>query len=116
VISQFQPDWIFVPILDKGIGEGRWTHQRAFELSKLSQARFIATSSIAMCYWNKAIPKSVPTVGLAVGPANLAGSFDDKHLDRAFFEARLASPDHDVVVIQWGHGDWGQTTLSATFS
>lgn len=73
VIREYQPDWIFVPILDSGVDLNRWGHHRAFSLSKLSQARFVIASSTALCsfYRSAQTAEEEPTAdpcALLVGP------------------------------------------------
>jgi hypothetical protein len=48
LIRQFQPDWVFVPVLDSNLRIGRWAHQRAFSLSRESRARFVIAKSLVM--------------------------------------------------------------------
>jgi len=66
ILRQFQPDWVFIPILDHGINTGGWIHQRTFALSDLSQARFLVASTVLpTANDNSTQPRAC---GLAVGP------------------------------------------------
>jgi hypothetical protein len=65
VIGNYQPDWVFVPILDVGITIGRWFHQKILELSNLAPSRFLVSSSLSLA--KKASYKDV-ACGLAFGP------------------------------------------------
>ena len=65
VIGNYQPDWVFVPILDVGITIGRWFHQKILELSNLSPSRFLVSSSLSLA--KKASYNDV-ACGLAFGP------------------------------------------------
>lgn len=107
LIRQFQPDWVFTPVLDPGVAVGRWVHQRTFSLSAVSQARFLVASSIALA---KILdPKNEPACGLAVGP--LASISPDE--GRIYAEAKIvdgSSPGY--VIIRWREGKWKSTTVS----
>lgn len=65
VLREYQPDWVFVPILAPGCTP--WVRKRAFELFEYSQARFAVCSSTSFCH---ATGGDVATAefGLAVGP------------------------------------------------
>lgn len=119
IIDDYQPDWVFVPVLDPGIRAGGWAHSRAFELSGRSQARFIVSSSLTMCHWGLASGDSAPTppFGLAVGPKdptdpdpnNCKG---DMGRAVAFAESAAgASPAHAVLTWRSGTGNWRKTAL-----
>lgn len=70
LIRLYQPDWVFVPILDTGVSAGRWVHQRAYELSASSPARYLVASSTALA--NKLGYKDF-ACGLALGPRDEIG-------------------------------------------
>lgn len=65
LIGRFQPDWIFTPILDSGIGENRWINDRVYEFSGLSQSRYVVSCSMSL-----AVKLGYPSAGcgLAMGP------------------------------------------------
>lgn len=65
VIGNYQPDWVFVPILDVGVTIGRWFHQSILALSNLSPSRFLVSSSLSLA--KKASYTDVGC-GLAFGP------------------------------------------------
>lgn len=65
VIGNYQPDWVFIPILDVGVDTGRWFHQRIIDLSNLAPTRFLVCSSLSLA--DKAGYKDV-ACGLAFGP------------------------------------------------
>lgn len=110
LMTQYEPDWVFTPILDNGVKIGRWMHQRAYDLSKLGQSRFVVSSSTSMRFWGSGPPADMPSVGLAVGPAEPAGT----ETPRAVVEAALALPTDHVVKVTWGHGRWLQTSLEGS--
>lgn len=78
IVRKFQPDWVFVPILDPELKAGGWAHRRALELSSEAHARFVVATSIAL----ERAPTSTgePCCGLAVGPqAEVDGSSGRRH-------------------------------------
>lgn len=104
LIRTYQPDWVFVPILDSGVDIGRWVHQRAFGLSSLSPARFLIVSSTALA--DKRGINDAPC-GMAVGPKDR--SEDDQ--GRVVTVARVAADvEHGYASITWRE-DWGKTSL-----
>lgn len=48
LISCLQPDWVFVPILDRGFAVNSWFINRARSLSKVSKARLVGACSTAL--------------------------------------------------------------------
>jgi hypothetical protein len=112
LIQDFQPDWVFSPILDSEITEGRWAHQRCFALSGTSRARFIAVTSTALPRLDATEP---PIFGLAVGPKDTAHSTSDSGhvIDDGSEEGRCYATASDASrTIQWGSAGWKKTTLS----
>jgi hypothetical protein len=115
VIKAYQPDWVFVPILDTGVGVTRWPQIRANSLSSSSQSRYLIVSSLAMCHWNAtcAVP---PPVGLAVGPATPGpdGSGDLLDAKRVLKTAALPlfGGGPRVVTIRWRDHDWDQVSIA----
>lgn len=108
LVREFQPDWVFVPILDPGIQAGRWVHQRVFELSSNSNARYLVVSSTALAH-----PSASPTVcGIAVGPKS--ASCDGSDAGRLLAEAAV-SPHSKVrcASITWRSGVWSQTQMGS---
>ena len=105
IIKNFQPDWIFVPILDQGASYESWAHQRAFELSAHSQARFLISCSRAL----KPRPMADDLGhGLAIGPKS---SIEPDDLRRA---CKLAKPTTkpSSARISWSKFDWKKTKFS----
>jgi hypothetical protein len=82
VIAAFEPDWVFVPILDGGIADGRWMHRECFNISESVSSRFLVVSSLGLA-------RREAHFGLALGPS--AAGADDK--DRAV----LFVPDTPVA-------------------
>lgn len=110
LLDFFQPDWVFVPILDTGVTPGRWAHQETFANSGLSAARFMIVSSTALA--KLVDPSRSYACALAVGPK--AGSAEDGDDGRAFQEISVApgtTPGYGTL--QWRSGDWQQTVLGA---
>lgn len=102
LIRQYQPDWVFVPILDTGVSAGRWVHQRAYQLSALSPARFLIGSSTShaaqLRYTNYAC-------GMAVGPKDQLGPDAGRVCALAF-----SSGEPGVGTLKW-RGRWGKTDI-----
>ena len=106
LIRHFQPDWVFVPILDPGVVTGRWAHQRTFGLSALSNARFLVASSTALS------DNEDPSCGLAIGPK--AASEADGDDERVFLELKAPIGDLPAFIkIKWRSGGWQRTNLGA---
>lgn len=78
VIGNYQPDWVFIPILDVGVSIGRWFHQRILDLSNSAPSRFLVCSSLSLA--DKASYKDV-ACGLAFGPLCEQKSEKDEELD-----------------------------------
>lgn len=74
VIGNYQPDWVFVPVLDVGVEIGRWFHKRILELSDLSPARFLVSSSLSLA---KRAKYDDVACGLAFGPLDVGDSHCD---------------------------------------
>ncbi|WEK04698.1 MAG: hypothetical protein P0Y65_00105 [Candidatus Devosia phytovorans] len=115
VIKAYQPDWVFVPIMDTGVGPTRWPQIRTNSLSSTSQARYLVVSSLAMCHWN-ATCVSPPPVGLAVGPAvpSPDGNGDLLDAKRVAKSATLPTTGGGprVVTIRWRDHDWDQVSIA----
>lgn len=110
LVREFQPDWVLVPILDIGADVGRWAHQRAFELSSVSQARFLISCSGSMADWTGDTgPKRI---GLAIGPKELSERKEGQ-IDRAIMPVTSTTTNPSIAVVVWGGEDWSQSTLSA---
>ena len=72
IIRTYQPDWVVVPIMDRGVSSGRWMHKTAYDLSELSSARFVVVSSLALAERSKAADYPDTPVALLVGPATVS--------------------------------------------
>lgn len=114
IISHYQPDWIFTPVLDPGVKVGGWAHQRAQALSKLSQARLLVASSLSMSRLGEHAERAEPAIGLAVGP--FAPNPDDGAKSRAVALVQAVSgPSPRSGMLVWDHqsAPWQQTVVGA---
>ena len=109
IIRLFQPDWIFMPILETGVRPTRWAHQRAFGLSEHSFARFMVASSTALAM--KLDPSATAECGMAIGPK--AADKDGGDQGRVF-KAVMAEPGTGYAKLKWRHGDWQESSLVIT--
>lgn len=108
LVRQFQPDWVFIPVLDPGVLPGRWAHARAFNLSDSSNARFMVSSSLALA--DLLVPPVVVSCGMAVGPK--AANVDDGDAGRVFKEVSVepgSSPAFARLI--WRSAGWQQTKV-----
>ncbi|MDW5416844.1 hypothetical protein R6242_09735 [Iodobacter sp. CM08] len=109
LIDRFQPDWVFIPVLDPGVQEGRWGHQRCFELSEASNTRFMIASSTALA--DRLGWKDPVACGLAIGPKAPSADGDQ---GRVCKEAEiLAGTAPGYAKIEWRSDGWKKSTLSA---
>jgi hypothetical protein len=110
LLDFFQPDWVFIPILDAGISAGRWAHQETFAVSGNSNARFMIVSSLALA--KLAYPTEARACALAVGPKTATELDGDK--GRVFQEVNVETASvPGYAKLQWRNGDWKQTVLSS---
>jgi hypothetical protein len=109
LIRTFQPDWIFSPILDPGIREGGWIHQRAFDLSAISNARFLVACSTSLAR-ARAETVTEPACGLAIGPKHSFDGDAGRVFALAYAEGKSA-PRH--AAIRWRSGEWNESTLGS---
>ena len=100
----YQPDWVFVPILDWGAGIKRWAHQRAYELSGVSHARFLIASSLSMV---ERLKKEEQPCGLAIGPKTTTEDDQGRVCEAAYAKA---SP-HGYGMVEWRSG-WGNSAIT----
>lgn len=112
LIRQYQPDWVFVPILDCGASVEKWAHRRSMELSTLSQARFLISSSLSLANLLKMMP--LPPCGLAVGPFNPANSStepaeDESRMVKEAFIDSSSGPAFASLV--WRSSGWKKTSV-----
>jgi hypothetical protein len=106
LIRNFQPDWVFAPILDRGIDTGRWVHQRAFALSALSPARFIVSCSTALA--DRAKVTGEIACGMAVGPKDSFGEDEGRVHALAYLVDNA-----DFATLKWRE-KWRFTLLTST--
>lgn len=107
LMNALQCDWVFVPILDTGVCEGRWTHTATFGLTEDSQTRFLVGSSLSLVrLLNR--PADTPCL-LAVGP-RLPTETEDSA--RAFAKKSLA-PNEQYVSLRWRDADWTVSVLTS---
>ncbi len=114
LIRLYQPDWIFIPVMDYGVAVGRWAHRRTLELSTLSQGRFLISSSLSLAETLKIKP--LPACGLAVGPSNPAPAemgivLDEERMVQEAHTGTSKRPAFASVV--WRSGDWKKTVVTA---
>lgn len=107
LIHRYQPDWVFVPIMDSGIQVGRWAHSKIFDLSAVSNGRFVVASSLSLA----GMTKANLTCGMAIGPKSPSVDHWDEARQCSF--ATLKDLDADAALIQWHHGDWKITELGS---
>ncbi len=109
IVSHFQPDWVFVPILDQGATYNGWAHQRVFELSAHSQSRFLISCSRAL-----KSRKSADELGhgLAVGPKS---ALDPDDISRACNLVKAVSPESPSFgKMNWKKSDWIRSKFTSS--
>jgi hypothetical protein len=107
LLHALQCDWVLVPVLDRGVNVGRWTHQATFGLTEDCQTRFIVGSSLAMAQL-MGEPVTTPCL-LAVGPRR---SLDASEPARALALKALDPVSRDrFVTIQWRDENWQASAL-----
>ncbi|NNB46324.1 hypothetical protein [Pseudomonas chlororaphis] len=105
VIRHYQPDWVFVPILDVGVSVGRWFHQQLLHLVTLSPARFLVVSSLSLADRAK---KNDVACGMAMGPQD-----HDEDNPRAVCFAKIDKSDEvgkGCAIVDWANA-WGETRI-----
>lgn len=70
LIDNYQPDWVFVPLLDFGVDEGRWSHDRCYALSSSSAARYLVSTSLSLA---EKIGEKDLACASAIGPKDSDG-------------------------------------------
>jgi hypothetical protein len=112
IIADYQPDWIITPILDIDINDHHWSMQRSYELSALSQARFMIVNSLSQAYQKKSPLTGDPIFGLAIGPRDPALPAQ-RPREIAQIRARSSSsPLYGEVTWNDGSLDWRQIGVS----
>lgn len=111
VIRQYQPDWVFAPILDAGIQIGRWAHQSVFSMSRFARTRFLVSCNNALIDPAQA---SVSYCGLAVGPRDEIPAGFDHDAGRLYAAVQVQSASPGYAVVRWRSGsvEWKQSTFS----
>ncbi len=108
LIRQYQPDWVFVPILDHGIDPGRW-HQRTIQpLSELSQARFLVSSCMTLA--RRKCPDDPPNIGMLHGPFLPEAGEIERGI--AFVKSQSSDSPH-FVAFRWDEIKWQLSSSGA---
>ncbi len=108
LVRQFQPDWVFMPILDAGVRPTRWAHQQAFALSEHSFARLMVASSTTLaCKINPAV---IAECGMAIGPkASDMDGVDGGRQFKAVASISGSTPGYAKLI--WRDGVWETTCM-----
>ncbi|MBX3477314.1 MAG: hypothetical protein KF910_06885 [Brevundimonas sp.] len=113
-VRLYQPDWVLVPVLDSGTDFGRWTHQRAYDLSVESNARYVVASSLALS--DQAEIQGYPDLPVAVlvGPRGPTPDPDRTYAARAVGIIKCHISEPMCGRLSWGDGSeaWTQTNLA----
>lgn len=80
VIQTYQPDWVFVPVLDIPLADGRWSDRTSRALAEHSHARFLVCNSSA---WGHTVSPSASSYacGMAMGSFDALKDHNGKQLD-----------------------------------
>ena len=110
LVRAYEPDWVFVPILDTGTNFCRWPFKRASDLSAELVARYVVVSSLTMRKWAKTCHPG-DQIGVAVGPRTI--NRNDRASDEAArtIEIECEAPDRRHGTIRWRYGA-GWKTIS----
>ncbi len=100
-VLHYQPDWIFIPLLDRGVHKGGWANQQAFALSEIANTRFLFVTSTSL--GNK--PGEKVYCAMAVGPK----TGQDGEVNRA---RQLAEAANGYAKMTWREGSWEQTKMT----
>lgn len=109
LVSDFQPDWVFMPILDPEIKSGGWAKQRLFELSGLAHSRFVAFTSVGLKLKGASSQNEV-ICGLAVGPK--AQTDEDNGRDSCEVKLSRSATKQELSISWRTKGNWKKTELS----
>ncbi|WPC27645.1 hypothetical protein OE648_23985 [Pseudomonas moraviensis] len=106
LVRQYQPDWVFTPILDPGIEHGKWAHQRALQLGATARSRFVVCTSTALprC---EPVSKDADCL-LVVGPRDVTEQDGGR---RFRLLGNEASRKPDWVKCCWDDKDWPKIQL-----
>ncbi|BBK30843.1 hypothetical protein EDC65_1722 [Stella humosa] len=105
LLHSWQPDWVFVPILDTGTGIDRWSTHRAITLSFESQGHFLVCSSLTMVHWlkDKSAAPGKEIMAVAIGPGRTAAADKGSHAPLARAEVACESSVMRHGTVEW-HG------------
>jgi len=105
LIRAYEPDYLFLPILDSGTNFHRWPYKRLVDLSASGPTRFVVVSSLTMQHWRK---KSYPgeQIGVAVGPRYIVAGDASADGERLAQEIICESATRRHGTIRWRSGGW----------
>jgi hypothetical protein len=115
LIRTYQPDWVVVPIMDRGVGAGRWMHDAAWSLSKISAARFVVISSLSLAERSSAPDYPDTPVALFIGPRSVSQrEKEDGAIDRAAAMRPCTRANPRCGKVQWNDRSsiWKKTNLA----
>jgi hypothetical protein len=114
LIRQYQPDWVFIPILDRAVKIGNWVHQRTWGLSSISPARFVVANSAAL--YEGENPPDDPACALMLGPTRddeMARAVAVLHASRTEAPMRVHIKWRDTTDSRWEQTDLGSKECKA---
>jgi hypothetical protein len=105
LVRKYEPDWVFVPILDSGTNFHRWPFRRASDLSAESAARYVVVSSLTMRKWMKTHHPG-DQIGVAIGPriVNMNDSASDEAARSIEIECEASDRRHGTIRWRYGTG------------
>jgi hypothetical protein len=105
LIRAYEPDWVFLPILDSGTNFHRWPYKRIVDLSAIGPTRFVVVSSLTMLHWRKTrFPGE--QIGVAVGPRNVVAKDKAADADALAQEIDCESASRRHGTVRWRRGKW----------
>lgn len=105
LIRAYEPDFLFLPILDSGTNFYRWPYKRLVDLSATGPTRFVVVSSLTMQHWRK---NSYPgeQIGVAVGPRHIVAGDASADGERLAQEVVCESASRRYGTVRWRSGVW----------
>jgi hypothetical protein len=105
LVRAYEPDWVFLPILDSGTNFHRWPYKRLVDLSAIGPTRFVVVSSLTMLHWRK---KHFPgeQIGVAVGPRYVVAGDKSADTDGLAQEINCESASQRHGTVRWRRGKW----------
>lgn len=105
LIRAYEPDYLFLPILDSGTNFHRWPYKRMVDLSAAGPTRFVVVSSLTMQHWRK---RSYPgeQIGVAVGPRYIVAGDAGADGARLAQEIVCESTTRRHGTVRWRSGAW----------